>query len=248
MLRRAGAALWTAWSFLTVLPPAFPHLPAPEELALAPAFFPIVGACIGAIAAAAVLSAARLVPNALVALVAVAVPLAITGALHFDGLLDTADGAFAPRTPERRREIMRDSRVGSHAVAAGVLVLLAFYACALSLAPPELAIALVVAGAAGRAAAILVIARYPYGREDGLGKAFHVETKAMPTVVGLVFALAVSTLGSLRGIAALAAALIVGSVLAAVVARRLGGTLTGDAYGFCEQFAELAALIVFVAR
>ncbi|TAM78354.1 adenosylcobinamide-GDP ribazoletransferase [bacterium] len=247
-LRRAGAALWAAWSFLTILPPACPRPPGDEEPSAALAFFPLVGAVVGALAGGAVLLASRFAPPPLVAVVAVGAPLALTGALHFDGLLDASDGAFAPRTPERRREIMRDSRVGSFAVVTGVLVLLAFYACALSLTPLRLALALIVAGAAGRAAAVLAVVRYPYGREHGAGRDLHGRAAWPAVAMGLVLALAAAALGSWRGIAALLAALAAGAALAELVARRLGGTLTGDAYGFCEQFAELAALLAFVVR
>ncbi|TAM61242.1 adenosylcobinamide-GDP ribazoletransferase [bacterium] len=247
-LRRAGAALWAAWSFLTILPPACPRSPGAEGSTATLAFFPLVGAAVGALAGGAVLLASRVVPPPLVAVVAVAAPLALTGALHFDGLLDTADGAFAPRAPERRLEIMRDSRVGSFALVTGVLVLLAFYGCALALTPLRLAAALVVAGAAGRAAAVIAVVRYPYGREHGTGSGLRERTPWPAVAAGLLFALAAATLGSWRGIAALLAALAAGSALAELVARRLGGTLTGDAYGFCEQFAELAALLTFVVR
>ena len=57
-----------------------------------------------------------------------AVLLLVTGGLHFDGLLDTCDGVFSQRTPERRLEVMRDSRSGAFAIAAGALVVMLWWA------------------------------------------------------------------------------------------------------------------------
>lgn len=51
----------------------------------------------------------------------------ISGALHFDGLADTADGLFSGRSPERMKEIMRDSRIGSFGTVALISYVMLFF-------------------------------------------------------------------------------------------------------------------------
>jgi hypothetical protein len=93
--------------------------------------------------------------------------LLLTRALHFDGFLDTCDGLFGGFTPERRLEIMRDSRVGAFGVAGGGLLLLAKYAAIVSL--PHLS-GLLLAPVLGRWVLSTAIFAYPYAREKGMGR------------------------------------------------------------------------------
>src|SRR6185437_14480691 len=123
---------WTpvvlAWSFLTVLPAPTTDA-SPRSLATSLAFFPIVGVGLGALLGCAGLLLDRVLPAGPVAALIVGAEIYLTGGLHFDGLMDTADGVFGGRTRERRLEIMRDSRVGSFGVCAGALALIAQYSC-----------------------------------------------------------------------------------------------------------------------
>src|SRR5258707_6198626 len=76
--------------------------------------FPLVGAGVGAIAALAFLVAELLgCGSAPAALIALAAGLAVTGAIHEDGLADTADGFGRGKTRGEKLAIMRDSRHGS---------------------------------------------------------------------------------------------------------------------------------------
>ena len=92
-----------------------------------------------------------------------------TGGLHEDGLADTADGFGGGRTPGRRLEIMRDSRIGSY----GAMALLSAFAVrgvaiAAIAEPARVAAALVASGALGRGAILLVLRLAPPARADGL--------------------------------------------------------------------------------
>ena len=125
----ALAAWWRrlllAVAFLTCLPlgsraprvaarrtvvPAVQRLP---ELTRATGLFPLIGAAIGLIAGLALLSAFQLGLHPLAcAFIAVAVAIALSGALHEDGLADFADG-LGGTTREDRLAIMRDDRIGT---------------------------------------------------------------------------------------------------------------------------------------
>ena len=79
-------------------------------------FFPLVGAGVGAVAGATAIVLHERLSSFLAAGLAVAVALALTGALHIDALADTAD-ALGASSRERALEIMRDSRIGSFGAA-----------------------------------------------------------------------------------------------------------------------------------
>ena len=113
----------TALGFLTALP--VPRRVADATaLARALIFFPLVGLLVGALLLALDLLLAPLLPNSVRATILLGAGIGLTRALHLDGLIDCCDGLFGGFTPERRLEIMRDSRVGAFGVLGAIVVLL----------------------------------------------------------------------------------------------------------------------------
>ncbi|HLB13498.1 MAG TPA: adenosylcobinamide-GDP ribazoletransferase [Burkholderiales bacterium] len=114
-----------ALQFLTRLPtPRVPDF-RPEDLAASAAWFPVVGAAVGAVVAVALVAGA-FVDAWLGALAGLMVWVWITGALHLDGLADLADAlGAAHRDPQRVLEVLRDPHIGTFGVVAIVLVLAA---------------------------------------------------------------------------------------------------------------------------
>ena len=121
-LRRTACELRIAVAFLTRLPVGG-DIPQ-EDWVLGRALwaFPLVGLLIGGAGAGVLigLDAVR-APAPLAALSMLAFQILLTGALHEDGLADVADGFGGGRTPVRRREIMKDSRIGSYGALALIL-------------------------------------------------------------------------------------------------------------------------------
>lgn len=76
------------------------------------AHFPFVGLLIGSLLVGVDWVGAMLFPAFLRCIVDVLFLAVITGALHLDGLADSADGLFSHRSRERVLEIMKDPRVG----------------------------------------------------------------------------------------------------------------------------------------
>ncbi len=97
-------------------------------------FLPVVGLEIGAVWAVIAWLCRKLgLPGPVTALALCVWPYFATGFMHLDGFMDVTDAVRSWRSPERRREILKDSHVGSFAVIGIVLVLLAqyvFFACA----------------------------------------------------------------------------------------------------------------------
>lgn len=125
--------------------------------------FPLVGALVGAIASLPLLLPG---PPLLLAVLAVAVAIAVTGALHEDALADFADAAGG-KNRDQRLDIMRDSHVGAFAVVSLVIVC-AIRVVAISELDPAHVIA---AFACARAAIVLTMGALLPARRDGLGHA-----------------------------------------------------------------------------
>ena len=103
------------------------------------------------------------------AALAVAATVAVTGALHEDGLADVADGFGGGATRERKLEIMRDSRIGTYGVCALILSFILRISALTNLGDPALVTAVLVAAHAAARAPIPAFMRLvPAARTDGL--------------------------------------------------------------------------------
>ena len=92
-------------------------------------FLPLVGLEIGIIwATLSWLCSFLKLPFLVTALVLTACPFVLTGFLHLDGFMDVTDAVKSYRSLERRREILKDSHVGSFAVIGVVLLMIAQFA------------------------------------------------------------------------------------------------------------------------
>jgi adenosylcobinamide-GDP ribazoletransferase len=234
-----------ALQFLTVSPAFIRRDFSPRELGQATAYFPLVGALIGAILWGSSLLLGRIFPPTLRAALILAIWVLLSGALHLDGFLDSCDGLFGGGAPEARLEIMRDERVGAFALAGGVLLMLLKFSAISTL--PEGSPALLIAPTLGRWGMTLSIFAFPYARPQGLGKAMKEFTGAWQ--VGLGTLLAVGIAWPLAGQTGLLACLVAAPItwlVAAFALRRIPG-LTGDVYGAINEMVELAVLITFVA-
>jgi len=233
-------------SFLTVLPVANPN--GSPGARLGRAYFPAIGALVGLAAGAVFVVASAITTPLLGAAAAIALLCLLTGAIHLDGLADSADGLLARGDAAHRLEVMRDPRLGSYGVTAIAVVLLLDVAALSSMSPARGLAALVIAGALSRLATLAVITFVPYVRSIGLGvAAWDVRRRGLDLMVGVLSAALVCALDWKRALVALPLVAVTALLLVALARRRVGGA-TGDVCGATAELCQLAVLLVFAVR
>ncbi|MFJ2482857.1 adenosylcobinamide-GDP ribazoletransferase [Pseudomonas sp. NPDC087598] len=238
--------LWIALQFLSSLPIRLPGMPEPEQLGRSLLFYPLVGLLFGVIlwTLNLALSGAPLLLHAALLLT---IWVLLGGALHLDGLADSADawlGGFGDR--ERTLTIMKDPRSGPIAVVTLVLVLLLKFAAVLALIEQQQTLALIIVPLLGRAALLGLFLTTPYVRAGGLGQALadHLPRRAGWWVLA-ISAVACVVIAGFKAMIALLVAVVVFVWLRRVMVRRLGGT-TGDTAGALLELLEMAVLVGLV--
>ncbi len=229
-----------ALQFLTRIPI---RLRAAPDLAASVPWFPVVGAAIGAAVGATAAGLGELVPATVAAAVAVMFGVMLTGAFHEDGLADTAD-AMGGWTPERRREILKDSRHGSYGVAAMMGSILIRVVCVASLGPAAAFGGLVAAHTLGRGAAVAVMGLAPPVPVDGLGADYTRSLSTRRAAIGTTAALAIGAAAVGWWVLPLALAAACGTAIVTAIAVRAFGGVSGDILGAVEQVGECLVLVV----
>lgn len=205
--------------------------------------FGLAGLVVGA-AGYAGLAVGALVSPVVAGLCAVAAMVWLTGGLHEDGLADFADG-MGGRSPERRLEIMRDSRIGSYgALTLGLVT--ALRVAALSVGP-AMAVALLGAAALSRAGMVAGMALMPPARADGLGRGAGRPSVAIAGLALLIGGLPFILSGSIALAVLPPLACLAAQALVARKAQSALGGQTGDVLGAMQQAGEVAALLTFAA-
>lgn len=219
---------------------------AERALPAAVPWFPVVGALVGAAVAASFAAATAAFPPLVAGFLAVGVGIAVTGALHEDGLGDTADAFGGGGDRDSTLGILRDPRLGTYGVVAIALGVLIRGASISSLDAWEALAALVGAHALSRAAAVGVLAVVPPAAADGLGAAYGRRVGGVRGAAGMAIGLALGA-GAL-GVIGVGAAVPVAAAslgIAWVSRRRIGG-VTGDVLGAVQQVGEVLVLLVAV--
>ena len=249
--------LVAAVTFLTRLP-----LPGHWDISVADvgrssAFFPLIGAGIGALQCGVLMGSLRLarwigqhsayvpaLPVTVLAVILVALGVLITGALHLDGLADMADGFGAGRSRDDILRIMRDHAIGAYGAIVLVLILALKIVSIAALIEHNVACSyLVIAPALARASIVLLAFLLPYARSDegGLGGiAQHISIVEVVISSFTAIALAVWLAGWRGGVALIVTAL--ASLWNAHLCRRRIQGMTGDTLGANAEVCEALVL------
>lgn len=200
----------------------------------------LIGLCLGYTA----------LPHLAVGLLMTGALAAVTGGLHEDGLADVADGFFGGHTPERRLEIMKDSRIGSF----GALTLIVSVGLRASLlaalldrfGPGESVLIFLAAEALSRALLVWQWTILPSARPDGLGTRFGQPDTRTARQAAIAGALCLIPAALAISVSALSLGLIV-AILGAIGTGKLAqakiGGYTGDVLGALQQVTGLGFLL-----
>lgn len=210
-------------------------------------WFPAVGAMIGLALGGFWWIVERAWPAPVAAGLVVAADLALTGMLHVDGLVDSADGLLPPMDRSRRLDVMADPRAGAFGVAAVAAALLMRYASLAVLRPAVL----LVGGlwCLSRTLIAIVVRTRPYARPDGgMADAFAGGNRAYPLWIGIAVGAGLAAGWRIGpGLVAAASALLAGTAVIVLAQKRIGG-YTGDVLGASAVVAETVGLAVAAAR
>jgi len=233
---RGASRLLAAIAFLTRIPVGGSY-----DVAGGAAVFPLVGAALGAAVGGTAYGLARIMPSLAAAGIALALGALLTGALHLDGLADTAD-ALGARSHEGALAIMRDHAIGTYGATALVLDLVVKTAALAALAGrSRVVLEALAAGALSRATPVVLGFALPSVRTEGAGAVFRITR--VDAGVAVVLAAALAFPADLLLIAVAAAVTL---VLGAWFRRWLGGR-TGDTLGAAVELAETAVLVAAAA-
>jgi adenosylcobinamide-GDP ribazoletransferase len=249
LLKRIVADIRMAVSLSTILPVG-PTEPAGDgDVARASWALPLAGLVVGLAGAVTYAIAHRvglqIEPAAMLALAAT---ILLTGAIHEDGLADTADGMGGGRTRDQKLDIMRDSRIGTYGACALITsIFLRWSALATIAEPSSVALALMIAHGAARAVLPMFMRFVPPARSDGLSAGAG-QPLSQSAIIAAGFGMLCLLIGFGLGKAIMG--LILLSIIALIwgfIATRQVGGQTGDILGALEQVSEIVVLLMAAA-
>jgi adenosylcobinamide-GDP ribazoletransferase len=232
-----------AISFLTIFPVGPGDTAASTDVAASFGWFPLVGFGIGLALCAADWLLTPLFGHALRAVLIVLILTVLTGALHLDGVADTADALGAGRNRELALEILRDSRIGSFGTIA-LFFVIGLKSVAISEVEGSQRYAMLyMAPGLGRWAMVALASGLDYLRAEGAGAAMLSRDRRRNLRVATV--MAVVALAPLMMFHAMLATLIAAAVTLALRAfyRRWLGGVTGDLLGAAGELVETAVIV-----
>ncbi|MGH7931924.1 MAG: adenosylcobinamide-GDP ribazoletransferase [Candidatus Binataceae bacterium] len=232
-----------ALGFLTIIPVSPAGVAPLETVAGSFGWFALVGFLIGAVLCVEDLLLSFVIGHALRSVLIVMSLAIVTGAVHLDGLADSADALGAGRNRARALEIMRDSQIGSFGAIALFFVLVLKLVALASIGGALRYATLWLAPGLARWAMVAVSDRLDYLRKEGAGTSLLERQGGrnlmMVSVTVVVAALPVLFVRTLR---AYVVAVVLVLLLRASYRRWLGG-VTGDLIGAAGELVETAVMI-----
>jgi adenosylcobinamide-GDP ribazoletransferase len=205
-------------------------------------YFPLVGILLGLLVALFDSVVIRFWAPSVAALLDVILLAVLTGAFHLDGLGDTADGLFSPRSRDQALEIMKDSRIGVMGLVAILFGLALKWGGILNL-DTHRSLLLIIVPSYARAGILFGMQLLDYGRADGTGLPFFKEKLKWVNHWGVLIPVGLSILLGWKAIwLNLMFAVIVGSIL--LFYRKRMGCITGDMLGAMTEVTEAGLFLI----
>jgi adenosylcobinamide-GDP ribazoletransferase len=239
-------SLLAAWAFYLCLP-------APQTMELdfsrIARWAPIMGLILGGILCLCDYGLALLeMPLVVRSTIIILLWLLLTGGLHLDGAMDSADG-LAVTDLTRRLAVMADSATGAFGAMAGMAILI-LKIVSLSAITQQRWLVLLMIPAWARWAQVLAISIYPYLKAEGKGAMHSKGVEPIPDLLGGLLALAMVAAAQFYGqpVILIPSVSGVGLILSYLVGKyfdRAFGGHTGDTYGAVVEWVEAIGLAIF---
>lgn len=234
-----------AFNLLSTLPVRAPGDWQPGDSGRAAGWYPFVGLVLGLLVAAAHALLGMVLPPIVTSGLVLVLWVALTGGLHLDGLADCCDGLLHTSNPERRLEIMKDSRLGAFGGIGLTLALLLKFAGLVSLSPERAVLAILLAASLGRW--VIILAGFqPLARAGGMGADFAVGLRKSALVWGAIIPFVLMLLLGFHGILAVALSMLIFFGLLRFSRNRIGG-VSGDVFGLLVEITEIVVLVTLTA-
>lgn len=234
-----------AFNLLTTLPVCAPADWQSGDSGRAAGWYPFVGLVVGALVALAYTLLHLLFPTLVTAALTLTLWVILTGGLHLDGLADCCDGLLHSSTPEKRLEIMKDSRMGAFAGIGLTLTFLMKVSALASLSTDRVVPVILLAASLGRWF-ITLASLQPLARPGGMGADFSSGLQRSALVWGGLIPLALTIYLGIQGIIALLVTSLGIWFVLRFARARIGG-VTGDVFGMVVEIAEILTLVVLTA-
>lgn len=212
-------------------------------------FFPVIGLVIGALLYGwSVVCYQCGFGQTCFALVGAAIPIIITGGIHMDGFMDTADALHSYEKKEKKLDILKDPHVGAFAVIAAVCYFLLYGAGLTLIWKRSQLLLLGLSFIISRVLSGMSLVWFPAAKKDGmlhsLASAAHKRTVrvVLVTLLALCFVSAVMIQPIIGAVMALAA-MWVWTYYYYMSKKQFGG-ITGDLAGYFLCLCELSSVLV----
>ena len=183
----------------------------------------------------------------LFAIVAVSIPVLVTGGIHLDGYMDTRDALASHQTKERKLEILKDPHCGAFAVIYCIVYFILSIAFYNEIYPLRTVLVMCPAFVLSRALSVLCAVNIPGAKNGGMLKAYTENTvrakvNIAMSVVALLSAAGMVLISAVTGGIALGCGGLSVLYYCLMVRKQFGG-VTGDTAGYFLQIFELACLL-----
>ena len=246
-MKKLLKAFCMSFSMFCAIPTPFAHVWEDSVRSLMLVVFPFVGTVIGGIWAFAAFVLDKVnCPQMFMAALLALLPYLLTGGIHLDGYMDCCDAIFSRRPLEKKREILKDSHVGSFAVIALATLFMFSFASFASADENTDMFALIFICTVSRAcSAIGVSTIRPMGHSEYAGSFQQGISKgnitALSAILVISFALAYFVCGN-EGLVSCFAT-VAGYVFCTAYAFKNLDGFSGDVTGFGHTLAELFGIV-----
>ena len=218
-----------------------------ERMKYAMCFFPLIGAVIGLMEYGAIFLFRTMGFPFLAQILPVVIPVAVTGGIHMDGLLDVIDAKSSHGETEKKLEILKDPHTGAFAIIGCAIYFLLYLAFFIEMRPvmiPAFCITFVIT----RALSGLSVVTFPMAKKSGLAAAFSdgAHKRVVGTVMVLYLIISLLAVWFLTGVPAVSGVFAISFVVFLYyyhMSKREFGGITGDLAGYFLQILELALVM-----